>query len=41
MNFSALLEVLSAMHTVQHLLLQIGDGSWQDVTLSRTRGGGA
>jgi hypothetical protein len=22
------------MHTVQHLLLQIGDGSWQDVTLS-------
>jgi hypothetical protein len=23
-----------AMHTVQHLLSQIGDGSWQDVTLS-------
>jgi hypothetical protein len=23
-----------AMLTVQHLLLQIGDGSWQDVTLS-------
>jgi hypothetical protein len=22
------------MPTVQHLLLQIGDGSWQDVTLS-------
>ena len=22
------------MHAVQHLLLQIGDGSWQDVTLS-------
>jgi hypothetical protein len=22
------------MHTVQHLLLQIGDGNWQDVTLS-------
>jgi hypothetical protein len=22
------------MHTVQHLLSQIGDGSWQDVTLS-------
>ena len=23
-----------AMHTVQHLLLQIGDGTWQDVMLS-------
>jgi hypothetical protein len=23
-----------AMHTVQHLLSQIGDGSWQDATLS-------
>jgi len=22
------------MHTVQHLLLQIGDGTWQDVMLS-------